>query len=225
MLVGVAFVQPQDIVVAIVCADVAVSVARVQIHLTVAVDIACGKAVHRVAVGEHVGHLGEGLVSIVVEIGMNPSAVDEVHVAVVVKVLHFGLEKEACDFQAAALGDVRELACAVVLKQEQGRAVVGDQTIKVSIVVHVCKVCRPALLKKDQSPRRSFLRVIALAVVDPQLIDPARVLWIVDELAALGDVEVQITVPVEVRPNGAIVAAVVRVGIASRVVAGQRHQA
>ena len=225
MLVGVAFVQPQDIVVAIVCGDVAVSVARVQIHLTVAVDIACGKAVHRVAVGEHVGHLGEGLVSVVVEIGMNPSTVNEVHVAVVVKVLHFGLEEEACDFKATALGDVRELARAVVLKQEQGRAVVGDQTIEVSIVVHVCKVCRPALLKKDQTPSCSFLRVIALPVVDPQLIDPARVLGVIDSLAALGNVEVQIPVPVEIRPNGAVVATVVRVGIASRVVAGQGHQA
>ena len=101
---------------------------------------------------------------------------------------------------------------------------VSHKAIKIAVVVDVREVGRPALLKKDQTAGRRLFRVVPLPVVHPKLVDAAWVLWVVHKLTALRDVQVQIPVPVKVRPNRAVVAAVVGVGVAPRVVARQRHQ-
>ena len=224
VLTGVAVVDPQHIVVAVVRTHIPVSVAGVKVDLPIAVHIACGEAVHGVAVREHVGDVGEGLVSVVLEVGVRPSAVDQIHVPVVVKILELGLQKEPRHLESASGGDVREVARAVVLQQQQGRAVVGHQAIEIAVVVNVREVGRPALLKKHQAPLRRLLRVIALPVVDPKLVHPTRVLRVVHKLTALRDVEVNVPVPVKVGPHRAVVAAVVRVGVSAGVVARERHK-
>ena len=116
------------------------------------------------------------------------------------------------------------MSCAVVLEQEQGRAVVGHGEVHVAIVVDVTEVCRPALLKEHEPTVGGLFGPAALAIVDPELVDAARVLRIAHELAALGDVQVDVAIAVEITEHRPIVAAVVRVGIVAVVVAHQRHQ-
>ena len=224
VLVEVPVIDPQHIVVVVVWTHVTVSVARIHIDLTVAVDVSRRKAVHGVPIWEHVGHVRERLVAVVLEIGVRPTAVDQIDVPVVVKVFEFGLQKEARHLKPAARRDVCEIPRAVVFKEQQRCAVVGHETIEIAVVVDVRKICRPALLKKHQTPCGCLFRVIPISIIDPKLIHPARVLRVIHKLATLGDVQVEIAVAVKVRPHRTVVAAVVRVGITSRVVARQGHE-
>ena len=223
-VVVVAVVHPKHVRVGVVRADVAVAVARIHVDLTVAVEVTKREAVHRVVVGESVGNVGEGLVSIVVVVTVSAPRVHQVDKTVVVEVLHLGLQEESRDFETAACRDVVEVARAIVLHEVQRRAVVGDKAIEIAIVVDVCKVCGPALLVEHKSALQRFLSPPAVSVVDPKLVDASRILRVVDKLAALGDEQIQVAVSVEVAPHCAVVAAVICVGVRAVVVVRQVNQ-
>ena len=116
------------------------------------------------------------------------------------------------------------MARSIILEQQQGRAVVGHAQVHVSIVVDVAEIGGPALFEKDKAAFHGLLGPTAISVVDPQLVDATWVLGVTDELAALGDVEVHISIAVEIGEDGTIVAAVVGVGIIAEVVIHQWHQ-
>ena len=113
------------------------------------------------------------------------------------------------------------MACAVVLQQLDGRAVVGRQAIEIAVVVDVREICGPALLVQHQTALQGFFCPSAVAVVHPKLVDAAWILWVVDKLAALGDEQVDVPVAVEVRPHRAVVAAVVVAWVVLQVVVRQ----
>ena len=223
-MVIVAVVHPKHVRIAVVRADVAVSVARVHVDLTVPIEVPKREAVHRVVVGERIGHVGEGLVSVVVVVPVRPPRVDEVDKTVVVEVLHFGLQEESRDFETTAGRDVVEVAVAVVLHEVQRRAVVSDEAIEVTVVVDVCKVHRPALLIKDEAARQRFFCPAAVAVIHPELVDTTGILGVVDKLAALGNEQIEVTVVVEITPHRAVIAAVVCVGVRAVVVVRQINE-
>ena len=223
-VVVVAVVHPKDVRVSVVGAHVAVAVAGVDVQLAVAVHVARREAVHGVVPGEHVGHLGERHVAVVAEEPVRTACVDEVDEPVVVEVVHLGLQEEPCDLQSAARSDVGEMACAVVLQQLDGRAVVGRQTIEIAVVVDVCKVCGPALLVQHQTALQRFFGPSAVAVVHPELVDASWILRIVHELAALGDEQIDVSVAVKVRPHRAVVAAVVVAWVVLQVVVRQVNE-
>ena len=220
-VVVVAVVHPKDVWVPVVGAHVTVAVAGVDVQLAVAVHVTRCEAVHGVVPREHVGHLCERHVAVVSEEPVRAACVDEVDKPVVVKVVHLGLQEEPCNLQSAARCDVGEMACAIVLQQLDGRAVVGRQAIEIAVVVDVCKVCGPALLVQHQTALQRFFCPTAVAVVHPELVDAAWVLRIVHELAALGDEQIDVSVAVEVRPHRAVVAAVVVAWVVLQVVVRQ----
>ena len=102
---------------------------------------------------------------------------------------------------------------------------VGHGEVHVAIVVDVAEVRRPALLEEDEAAVGRLFGPPSLAVIDPELVDATRVLRVTDELSALGDVQIDVAIAVEVAEHGAVVAAVVGVRIVAVVVAHQRHQA
>ena len=220
-VVVVAIVHPKDVWVSVVGAHVAVAVAGVDVQLAVAVHVARREAVHGVVPREHVGHLGERHVAVVAEESVRATCVNEVDKPVVVEVVHLGLQEEPCDLQSAARGDVGEVACAIVLQQLNGRAVVGRQAIEIAVVVNVRKVCGPALLVQHQTALQRFFCPTAVAVVHPELVDATRILRVIHKLAALGDEQVDVTIAVEVRPHRAVVAAVVVARVVLQVVVRQ----
>ena len=176
---------------------------------------------HGVVVGEHVGHFGERVVSVVAEEPVRAAGVNQIHEPVVVEVVHLGLQEEAAHFQAAACGDVGEVSRAIVFEELDGRAVVGGQTVEVTIVVDVCKVGGPALLVQHEATLKRFLCPPSIAVVHPKLVDATGIVGVVDKLTALGDEQVDVAIAVKVRPHGAVVATVVVAGVILQVVIRQ----
>ena len=176
---------------------------------------------HGVVVGEHVGHFGERVVSVVAEEPVRAAGVNQVHEPVVVKVVHLGLQEESAHFQAAAGSDVGEVSRAIVFEELDGRAVVGGQTVEVTIVVDVCKVSGPALLVQHEATLKRFLCPPSIAVVHPKLVDATGIVGVVDKLTALGDEQVDVAIAVKVRPHGAVVATVVVAGVILQVVIRQ----
>ena len=73
---------------------VVVSVTRIHVQLSIAVDIPGNEAVHDVVVWKEVGHLRERVVAIVPEKPIISSSVNEVDEAIVVKVVQLGLQEK-----------------------------------------------------------------------------------------------------------------------------------
>ena len=101
---------------------------------------------------------------------------------------------------------------------------VGQEAIKVTVVVVIRIINRPALLVEHQSTLFSHLGEGAVTVVQPDLIDATGVKRIVYELTALGDGQIHIAILVEITEDRSVVAAVVGVGVIGIIVIGQIDQ-
>ena len=127
---------------------------------------------------------------------------EEVNPAVVVKIAEYPLNGQTRNLNAGSLCDVGKYTRAVVFQQLRSNIVVGHNAIKIAVIVNISKICRPALCADAQAGGiGNILGVGAVAVVEEQLIDPARIVGVIDALPALGNVEIEVAIVVNVRLN------------------------
>ena len=101
---------------------------------------------------------------------------------------------------------------------------VGQEAVKVTVVVVICKIHSPALLIQNQTAFFSHLCPRAVAIIHPDLIYAARIEGVVHKLAAFGDDQINVSIVVEITKNGPVVSAVVRVWIVGEVVVRQVNE-
>ena len=200
-------VQPQAIGEVGVAIHVAITVTRVHVLETIGVEIAEGEAEDLLAGGEQVGHFREGAITISGE-EMFGAAGEDVEEAIVVHVLHLGLQEEAGGvLEAAACGDVGEVAGAVVLEQHKRATVRGAEGIEVAIVVDIAEVGCPHLLVVLHAVGGGFITVVAVAIVHEEAVPAAAVVRVVHTLATVADVQIDVAIVVEISGCAAVVAA------------------
>ena len=207
IIAAAGIIQPQHIV-NIARGSVYLRIAPVNIQESVVVEIADGIGFHPVVV-EKARNLGEGFVAIVVEKVMPRAGHYNIYEAVVIEIAHDALQGQAHDGNSAGAGNIGKVPRAVILQQHAGYIVIGDEAIVVAIVVDILKVGSPGLSPDLQVEGVRHFGEVPGAVIDKQSVDAAGVGRIVDALPALGDVEVNVAIVIEIRPDTAIVAGIV----------------
>ena len=179
-------------------------ITRINIQAAIVVQIAYCEGFDFIVV-EKTAHFSEGLIAIVLKNMVQGSGNDDVYPAIVVEIAENTLNRQPGYIQPAGSGNVGKDPGAVVDQQHAGHIMVGNETIHIAVVVNIAEISRPGLGADFQVGCCCCFSVVACAVIDIKRIDPARIFRVVHPLAAFGDVEVEVAIIVNIRPNAAVI--------------------